>query len=385
MNNRERFFNLLENKDIDRTPFFPDISSWYEYSRKDSGEEETFGPGGYIPDGIDFHKQPSHLKGKLAKMTFLDFYRQYDWGLPVHIGEEDWFKIEYSGGIERTVIRNEYRKKIITYKTPRGTINRIYQLAGDGSWAPRSYFIKEFEDIDVIKYIFEHRKLIPQFEKVTQFHRETEGFGICDLVLWRSPFGKLIHEYMGFEKVIYALYDNEKVILDFLEFLEEYDLEVVKLAAQSPAKLIIISDHADETLISPAYYKKYCIPYYQKACAILHKNYKYVSTHLDGNFKSYFPFIKQTHFDLLDGCTPAPMFNYDVEELAEISDDELHCYCGVPATLLTQNIETVELVHFGLRIAKAFERRVLVNIGDILPSNGNIEQVIEIGKAVINY
>ena len=94
------------------------------------------------------------------------------------------------------------------------------------------------------------------------------------------------------------------------------DLELIRMAAEAPGPIVIISDHADENLISPAWYREYCIPYYNKACAILHAAGKKVSTHLDGNFKGYFPFITETGFDLLDGCTPAPMFNFEPEELA---------------------------------------------------------------------
>jgi len=113
-------------------------------------------------------------------------------------------------------------------------------------------------------------------------------------------------------------------------------LKIIELAAKSFAKLIIILDHADENLISPNQYLKFCIPYYQKACGILHKNNKYISTYLNGNFKGYFLFIKETHFDLLDGCIPALMFNYAPEELALATKDNLHCYCGVPSTLFSQ-------------------------------------------------
>jgi len=81
MNNRNRFFNLLNNKKIDRVPFFPDITTWYEYTRKKSGEKETFGPGVYIPNNINFHQRESCLSKQFAKMTFLDYYREFDWGL----------------------------------------------------------------------------------------------------------------------------------------------------------------------------------------------------------------------------------------------------------------------------------------------------------------
>jgi|SRR6056297_68737 len=384
MNNRERFFNILDNKEIDRTPFFPDITTWYENSRKNIGDEEIFGPGVYIPDGIDFHQRKSNLKGKHANFTFLDYYREYDWGLPVHI--YDWYSEEYTNEVKK-ITKRKGRKKYIKYKTPIGEVSRTLTMGAEGSWVPTKFFVQEYSDLKILKEVFKNRKIIPDYSNIEKFLNETKGFGVCDVVIWRSPFGKLVHEFMGFEEVVYGLHDKEKkkIILDFLKFMEAQDLKVIKHAANSPAKIVIISDHADETLISPRQYEQYCIPYYQKACKILHDNNMYVSTHLDGNFKSYFPILHDTHFDLLDGCTPTPMFNYEVEDLANLVDEDLNAYCGVPSTLFTQELQTQQLVDFGIRIAKSFDRRVIANIGDILPPRGNIEQVIEVGKAIMDY
>jgi len=99
MNNRERFFKLLNNEKIDRTPFFPDITTWYENTRKKIGDKEIFGPGVYIPDNIDFHNRKSNVKGELASYTFLDYYRKFDWGLPVHI--YDWYEEKYKGNVQK--------------------------------------------------------------------------------------------------------------------------------------------------------------------------------------------------------------------------------------------------------------------------------------------
>jgi len=379
MNNRERFFNVLTNKQIDHTPFFPDIVSWYVYTRQAFGTEAAFGPGEYIPDDHEFNRRQSRLTGPLARMTFLDLYREHGWGLPVHL--YNWYATGYSGGVEK-VEQKEGKTRSVTYRTPMGDLQRTWQLADDGSWAPMRHLIKELGDLEIYKYIVKNSREIPAPEVAVKFFKETAGFGVCDMVIRRSPFGKLVHELMGFERVIYELYDNEKVINDFLAFQEYYDLKLIEQAAEYPAQVVCISDHADENLISPDYYRKYCIPFYQKACAILHKKNKFISTHLDGNFKGFFPIIKETHFDLLDGCTPAPMFNYEVEELAEATGNDLHCYCGVPSTLFTQHLPEREITAFANRIIKAFDGKVILNVGDVLPPDGDINLVVAAGQTV---
>lgn len=380
MNNRQRFFNVLEEKPIDHAPFFPDISIWYENTRKEFGKEVIFGAGMYIPDELDFHSLPSRMPEPYSKMTYLDYYREYDWGLPVHIA--DWYTTTYSGNVEVEEKRTAKTKEIL-YKTPKGDLSRCYHLDQDGSWAPFGYLIKEIRELDVLKYILNHTHYQLNPQPVEKFLKETEGFGVCDLVIKRSPFGKLIHENLGFIETIYALEDETEVIEKFLEEQEACDWQLIELAAKSAGSLVIISDHADENLISPLQYKKYCMPYYKKVCDYLHRKGKYVSTHLDGNMKAYLDFIGDTGFHLLDGCTPAPMFNYEVEELRDAIQGKTHCYMGVPASLLTNTANEREILEMGKRIVNAFNGKVIVNIGDIVPINGDINLVIKLGEQVI--
>jgi hypothetical protein len=79
------------------------------------------------------------------------------------------------------------------------------------------------------------------------------------------------------------------------------------------------------------------------------------------------------------------MFNYEPEDLAGATSGKngkkrLSCYCGVPASLFTTAAAPASLADFAERIVRAFSGRVIVNVGDILPPNGSIEAVIEIGK-----
>jgi len=373
---------VLEGKAPDRPVFFPDITTWYVLTRIPLGEEQPFWPGQYIPDDNRFHQMRSRLEGGLGRLTFVEFYRHFDWGLPCHM--YDWYDEQYADDVAKTV-HTDGRQRTVTFHTARGDLTRTYKLDAEGTWSEYGHMARSPADLEIVARIVQGTRFVPRHERVEKFLRETEGFGVCDLVVFRSPFGKLIHEYMGFEAVAYALHDDPAAIDDFLLLQEEKDLELIRLAARAPGPIVIISDHADENLISPAWYRRYCIPFYREACDVLHAAGKKVSTHLDGNFKGYFPFITETGFDLLDGCTPAPMFNFEPEELAAATAGEggkkrVSCYCGVPASLFTTGQSPSSLADFAERISRAFSGRVIVNVGDILPPNGSIEAVIEIGK-----
>lgn len=379
MSHRDHFFSVLTGGKPEKMPFFPDITDWYIANRMPKGKPRGHATGALIPDSDPIHANPGTIPEPFRKFTLLDFYRNFDWGFHAHI--YDWYDIEYANGVERIVEQDEKERRICL-RTPKGELLHRDLLAADGTWCPHEHFVKKVEDFEILRVVVESERYTLRADRIESVLRELDGLGQADISVRRSPFGKLIQEYMGFEKVVYALADTPEPIREFLILQEEKDMEVIALAARGPQRLVIISDHADENLISPHWYEQYCIPFYLKATAFLHRNYKFVSTHLDGNFKGHFPLLKKTGFDLLDGCTPAPMFNYEVEELAEALPQGMYAFCGVPSCLFCQSLPTEQILSFGDRIMKSLKGRAILNIGDVLPPDGNIDQVIALGKYV---
>ena len=203
--------------------------------------------------------------------------------------------------------------------------------------------------------------------------------GVLDLPIGRTPFGLLVQELIGYQQLAYALADDRTLVHRMIETLTEGFWERVRVVSELPARIVIITDHADEHLISPRQFKDYCMPCYQEACARLHEAGKLVSVHLDGNIRSLLDLLPQTGFDLLDGCTPAPMGNYQPEDLGRVVGPALKTYCGVPSALFSTGRPTEEILTYGRQIIAALTPNVILNVGDVLPPDGDIEQVIALG------
>ena len=92
--------------------------------------------------------------------------------------------------------------------------------------------------------------------------------------------------------------------------------------------------------------------------------------------------LGKTGFDYLDGCTPSPMFNYTVEELAEALPETMSAFCGVPSTLFCGTADIEDITDYAERIINALSGRVIVNVGDILPPLGDIELVCGFGRYI---
>ncbi|MCX5777045.1 MAG: hypothetical protein NTX32_05400 [Candidatus Firestonebacteria bacterium] len=381
MSNRKLFLDLLAGKPVEKLLFFPDITVWYQAHRVPQGAIQKFAPGALIPDADPIHKLSGNMPDKFKNYTFLDFYRKYGWGCPLHLYK--WYDKEYNN-ISYNVVLSA-GEKVTTLVTPLGELREINRLAADGSYATTEHYVKKIEDLDILKYAVEHTKIIQRYDIVKEQLKELGELGVGDIVIHRSPFGKLVHEYMGMETLVYAMADYPEKIEEFLKFQEVYDLRMAALAAEAPANIAIISDHSDENLIAPPYYRDYCLPYYKKACAILHGKGKKISSHLDGNFKGYFPYLQETGFDLLDGCTPYPMNNYRPEELAAAMGKNQYAYCGVPCTLFVQDLKEEVVLDNARSIIEALKGKLVLNIGDIMPANGDIELLLKVSNLVNEY
>ncbi|GAF99691.1 unnamed protein product, partial [marine sediment metagenome] len=256
------------------------------------------------------------------------------------------------------ISKKEDNQIIRQFRTPLGTIEHTDGIAADGSLCPVKHFVKDSNDWEVLRYVVEHTRATPKYQHIKNILDGIGELGIADIVIWRSPFGKIVDEYAGLETTVYKLMDDPKTIEELLTLQTEVDMNVIKLAADSPAEIVIISDHADEQIINPVWYEKYCVPFYKKANEILHTKGKIVSTHLDGNFKGLFELVKEADFDLLDGCTPAPMTNYEVEELPSALTGNMKAYCGVPSIFFADDTSIDEIITFAQRIIKALSPNV---------------------------
>lgn len=375
-NQRELFFARLEGKPVDRQPFFPDISDWYKARRTLPGKPQKFNTGELIPDGIEFHQVCHDMPAEWQSWSYLDFYRRFDWGLPVHI--YDWL-VTRPQGYRLDYSENDGDRTWV-WETPVGRLVKKQKMAADGSFVTVKHPVETPADFKALEYVASHTEFAADFSRVNDVLAKIGGLGMADVVIGRSPFGKLVQEYAGFEQTVFWLADDPRRIQEFLIFQEEIDLKVIELAAQTAARLVIISDHADEQLINPRWYAGFCMPFYRKVCDILHRNGKFVSTHLDGNIRGFFPLLQETGFDLLDGCTPAPMTNYCPEELGKALGEKQYAFCGVPATLFAQNTSDREILESAEAICRGLENKVILNVGDVLPANGNIRQVIRMGE-----
>lgn len=383
MTHRDCFFEIANCRFPDRACFCPDITDWYLGNHRGPGEPLKYGPGVMIPDEDPIrHEHQEHLPAEFRDLSLMDFYRRYDWGMHCHI--RDWYDTYYTDGVRMETVVDGGRMDM-TCTCPGGKLTRRYQMAADGSWAPVDYWLKSTADIPVLLEMIRGTRYTLRDENIRRVLEQLGEMGQADIVVNRSPFGKILHEYLGFAQTVFALEDEPELCQELLRAQTGSDMELIRLAAGSSCAVVLICDHADATLFSPKMYRDYCIPFYRQAGELLQRHGKFVSTHVDGNLSTLLPLLRESGFHMLDGCTPAPMFDYEVEQLAEAMGDRMTAFVGVPSSLFCDNTPLEEMCALADRILRAFHGRVIVNVGDILPANGDLYKVIALGEYVRNH
>ena len=384
MTHRERFLNRINGKAVDKTPFFPDLTKWYEYMRYEKGERDRdFLPGGIIWPDEPLHQKPGIMPERYRDMDFLGVHRAIDCGMPVH-----GYNIFYNTRIDESVRfekKQTAKELTTTITTPVGELREVRTLNATFNWTTTEYMVKSHEDFKVIEYMTRHTEYTPDYEPVRKALDMVGDQGYINLIIPRSPMGKLIHNLAGVVTVTYALADAPAETESLLEVIREKDREMWAIAAKAPGKIAFMADNMDEFLISPVWYKDYFLPVYQEMNEVLHGGGKKVLTHMDGRLKNIFPMIPDSGFDVLDGCCPAPMCDYEPKELADALGEGQTAYCGVPSSFFIPGASHQKIVDFAKKILDEMGDKVILNVADVLPAEADIETVEKMAELVKSY
>jgi len=378
---RERFFARLEGRDPLQALFVPDLSMWYQAHRIDveHGEPQRYAPGELIPDDYPMHALPGAMPPRFRGLTHLGLHRAL--GVPIPVHNYRWLDVSLDG-VEYSS-RTAGVESVETWRTPHGLLTRRRRLAvDDGSWATVEFPAKSLEHLAAVVDVELSRRLAPRAGEVQALAAQIGDAGFQDVVLSRSPLGLLVHEFIGMENFVYMLFDRRDRIVAVLDAIEEKSLEAVRLAAATPARLVILGDNLDENLIAPPVFEEFALPFYRKAAAILHERGKFFSAHMDGNIARLLPLLKESGLDLYDGCTPEPMNDYSLDDLENALGPGMHAFCGIPSTLFVQGLPDRVILDYARRIIDTLGEKAILNVGDILPINGRIDEVEKVAEMV---
>ena len=232
------------------------------------------------------------------------------------------------------------------HRTPVGEVyfkhrtGLTFQFPGQGSWMVE-HPVKKLEDLKIVKFIVEDMVYEPRYEVYEQLEEELEGDGVVTVGADYTPLMKVIIMYMGFKNFVIMYNRFREAIEELMEALDRKYLEMYRIIAESPAKIVRIGDNIDGVMISPRLFEKYCLPYYNKYADILKKKGKVVISHMDGRLKSLKDLIAKTKLDAIEAFTPPPMGDLSPREAREAWKDKV-IWINFPEEVFLRTVEEIE-------------------------------------------
>jgi len=370
MDIRERILSVFAGEKPDCVPFILDMSHWY-YHRYSLSWDLTM-PYDDPDEGL------------------IDIHKKFNAGFYVPIFGIGW-KVQYTNDVECRVWKEKYGNSISIvweYHTPYGTIRRrrVWEQKSY-SWPIKEWGIKSRNDLKILQYALVHRTFYPDFNSYIRWKKAVGRFGIVYMPFGYSAMGQLLNAWMGVAETIYATYDMEQDLKEFVSQVNENNLKLVDLLCESPAEVIMMGDNFSSDIQSPEFFNKWSKSFYTEAVRRFHLAGKKVSVHIDGKLKNCIKMIAETGADCADAITPAPMGDLTPIQCRQEAGNDFILSGGVPPVVWLQDtgLKNFEKTVIDWLSTKQESFRLFAAAGDQVPPGAEENKIIRMRELVETY
>ncbi len=285
MTGRERLIAAYTRKPKDRAPWTPII--WTETISRYAPEERAAGPMAFTRNiGADI---------------------LWRWG--------DFLKTQTT--VER-VDKRDGDLVIRQWQTPAGTLREVYR----GSRIVE-HKLKSRTDILAFRRLIEQTRYAPNPGRYEELLTQVGEDGIVAPHIGPSAVQRLIQMEAGVSGFAYLCADHGGEMEALIEAMHQRDLDRFRIAAQTPAEVLILVENTSTLLLSPAMYRRWSRRHVSDFCRIAHENGKTAMVHMCGHVKGLLNDIAATGLDGIDCLTPPPTGNTTPEDAWAASGPEL--------------------------------------------------------------
>lgn len=300
MTPRERIMAVLDGEEPDKIPIVT-------YARTSS----------IIPGG--WYRRLS--KRGLGIMSLARFYTPSSMlDIPHSLPDVKYTQIHY--------LENGLKKYRHTFETPIGNITGVMSAnplpTATMLWHTEEYFVKQTPDWRVVNYISEGvlAKLAPAYEDVERNLDEVGEGGIVMCFVERTPWQKAWTRWAGLERAVIDFHEQPEELQEYIDIQTRLHTRVAELAAESPAKFIDFGENMTD-MISPKYFRKYCMPIYEIYSKQLKGTGKILGVHMDGRVGHLKKDIAETPLNVIESFSVPPTGDISLTEAKKIWPEKM--------------------------------------------------------------
>ena len=194
-----------------------------------------------------------------------------------------------------------------TIETPQGTLTKTMERNDQMAWVTE-YPIKEKEHILWIRDFMPLPR--PDIGRINQTFEDMGDSGILRAGIFNHQGGcwQDACNYIGTQSLIMATYDDPAWVHEFLGIILDYKLRFIE--SLSGARIDMLENGGGDgsmSVISPAIFAEYCVPYDRQTTAALHDVGIRVVYHTCGKMMAQLDLIKRIGADASETLTPRGM------------------------------------------------------------------------------
>lgn len=296
---------------------------------------------------------------------------------------DSFVRVSYTGDVHIERIVND-RIIITLFSTPRGVLKQI-SLRDEYGLTSRiiEYPVKSLDDFKPLEYILENTRVLFDIETYHRMEENIRGQGIVSYFFPRSPYQRLILEYMGFERTVRFLSRYRSDVEGFMEVIRSSDQIFYDVIASTPIKILNLGENIDVRMTPPRIFEKYCLPYYQERVEYLHRRGKYVHIHVDGYAKQLLPLLRGSGLDGVEALTVKPVGDMTLEDIEKYLGDEIIILDGIPYIyFIPEAVSLDKFEEFVKRIISMFRGRLILGVSDELPPSADTSRVRRVSEII---
>jgi len=313
---RERILSVYRGITPDVVPFMLDLSHYYYHKNK-------------IPWDLSRpYTEPEH--------DLIDYHRKMGAGFyltPMGCG----YSARYTNGVTANTKKETVNGIPVirwSYETPLGKIERRRIWEEDSySWGIREWSVQTEKDLRILAYALGSRTFEAKWDEYRKWVDYTGDQGVVYMSTGYSAIGYLLSLWMGIEGTMYATADMPEVMEEAVEQINESNLKLIDLLADSPAEIVIGGDNISSDVQPPHFFEKWSKKYYAEAARRLHAKGKFFAIHVDGRLKGALKMTAAAGADCADAVTPKPMGDLTPAECRKEAGNNYILSGGVPPDL----------------------------------------------------
>jgi hypothetical protein len=353
MSFREMNLNVFAGEPIPHVFFQPRFEPWYDWQKK----------FGHLPKQFESQSLMQVYDALQVSMRYVHYYT----GMPDPVVRT--FSPEVKVRLQSTEETHTW-----IYETPYGELSETAVYTVDGTWRHVEFLAKQPDDMKRLRWLFERTTYTLSEENFDQGSENIGDRGEPQFWVPKSPYQALAQQLMRFEDFIYALADApEEIEATMVAIDNSYDQLYEGIISSGKVKIVNFGENIHEQLLSPPYFERYLIPFYEKRVSQLRDAGIYTHVHIDGYFRNFLRYLKDLPFDGIEALTPLPQGDMTLEEIKESIGDKV-LLDGIPGILFLPTYSRDELMAVTERVVELFHPRLVLGVSDEVPQGAEPEE-----------